>query len=76
MLQYLVMNKVSSLGVYSKGQVLIQETEWVFTHIENLVVQNMIIIAEFIDNIVARMIFQVINNLTRCNWNELEVQHL
>lgn len=67
MLQYLVMNKVSSLGMYSKGQVLIQETEWVLTHIENLVVQNMIIIAEFIDNIVARMIFQVINNLTRCD---------
>lgn len=76
MLQYLVMNKVSCLGVHSKREVLIQETEWVLIHIENLVVQDMIVIAEFVHNIVAGMIFQVFNDLSGRNGNKLEMQNL
>lgn len=61
--------------MHSKGQVLIQEAEWIFVHLEYLIVKDVIIITEIIHYIIAGVIFQVFNNLGGCDRNELKMQH-
>lgn len=74
MLQHLVMNEVSRLWVHSERQILIQKAEWVFVHLDDLVVENVIVITEIIYYVIAWMIFQILYNLGGRDRNKLKVQ--
>ena len=77
--QWLVLHDVfhdllPGLGVKPQGCILIQECEGVSAHVCHLIIKEVIVVTEFIDHIVRRVLSQMFENLTRRERDELQVE--